>query len=719
MAEKSSFLHFFDNKNIGKAYGTIAQERDDLQSALFVLTHLLEQMANENMSVAFVRQDLMLMRAYFQSRKMASADADYFGFFKVCERMGLNQAEEMLLYVAVCMRFLNIPSALWNKLRELRGEDIKCRDGAIWLYQAVTSAMEQEGEPARSAVMDLLFSAEGPKGGLSLRRELIFVLESGRLSEEAEYVSQRFCRRMLTGEEKLPKLIFHEELLQQFQAMAQTKTQTNAQNKARKKEQDKTENELDAGREAEDWTLCIKGERGSGKTLLAAHLGSRLGRNIMILEGERLADYKKETAVYFQLGESREWFFEWLVQVILHNDLVVLKQVEDADRRLIRSFVKGLLIVLEEKGVSLGEDTGKADSHWQDMVQYELSYPDISEKTKLWDFFLQEYPHDKKLDTMALSSKYVLNAGGIREALFTADAHARGLQKKALGLEDIVWAIRQSQAGGLGQFAQPVKCIFEWDDLVVEDQVKKQMRYVCAQIQYKYKVGTEWGFYEKMPYGRGVSALFYGPPGTGKTMAAQVMAKELGYDLYRVDLSQMVSKYIGETEKNITELFERARHMNVILFFDEADALFSKRSEVKDAHDRNANTEVAHLLQQMEAYEGILILATNLKDNMDDAFKRRIKFMINFSLPSAEIRKKLWHSILPAKVPCEESLDLDFFAQKFELSGSQIKDVLVNAAFMAAEQNMVLSNEHIKEALSMNYQKAGKMLTKNDFGYLG
>ena len=349
----------------------------------------------------------------------------------------------------------------------------------------------------------------------------------------------------------------------------------------------------------------------------------------------------------------------------------------------------------------------------------EIPYPDTYGKSKLWDAFLQEYSYDKQLDTVVLASKYVLNAGGIREALFAADAHARGLSKEELGMEDLQWAIRQSQSGGLGQFAHPISCIFDWEDLVVEEQVKKQMRYVCAQIQYKYKVGSEWGFFEKMPYGRGVSALFYGPPGTGKTMAAQVMARELGYDLYRVDLSQMVSKYIGETEKNISQLFERARHMNVILFFDEADALFSKRSEVKDAHDRNANTEVAHLLQQMEAYEGIILLATNLKDNMDDAFKRRIKFMINFSFPSAEIRKKLWRSILPVKMPYDEKLDLDFFAERFELSGSQIKDVMLSAAFIAAEQNTVLSNEQVKEALCMNYQKYGKMLTKNDFGYLG
>jgi SpoVK/Ycf46/Vps4 family AAA+-type ATPase len=179
----------------------------------------------------------------------------------------------------------------------------------------------------------------------------------------------------------------------------------------------------------------------------------------------------------------------------------------------------------------------------------------------------------------------------------------------------------------------------------------------------------------------------------------------------------MVSKYIGETEKNISSLFAKARHMNVILFFDEADAFFSKRSEVKDSHDRNANAEVAHLLQEIESYEGICILATNRKDDIDDAFKRRIKLMIHFSFPSVETRRLLWHSLLPERAPRRENLALDFFAEKFELSGSQIKDILLMAAFMAADDGAILGNEQIREALCLNYQKYGKLLTDRDFDY--
>jgi SpoVK/Ycf46/Vps4 family AAA+-type ATPase len=244
------------------------------------------------------------------------------------------------------------------------------------------------------------------------------------------------------------------------------------------------------------------------------------------------------------------------------------------------------------------------------------------------------------------------------------------------------------------------------------------MQYICAQVKYRNIVGEEWGFFEKTPYGRGISVLFYGPPGTGKTMAVQVIAAELGLELYRIDLSKMVSKYIGETEKNISALFERAKQMNVILFFDEADSLFAKRSEVKDSNDRNANAETAHLLQKMEEYEGMVILATNLVDQIDDAFRRRIKFMIPFRFPDVETRKKLWHSLIPDKTPLEDGIDLDFFAETFELSGSQIKEILWNAAYIAVADQKPLGNEQLKEATMWNYMKYGKQLTKEDFGYL-
>ncbi|MBQ2706742.1 MAG: ATP-binding protein, partial [Clostridia bacterium] len=237
--------------------------------------------------------------------------------------------------------------------------------------------------------------------------------------------------------------------------------------------------------------------------------------------------------------------------------------------------------------------------------------------------------------------------------------------------------------------------------------------------RYRRIVGEEWGFRKKSPYGNGLCALFYGSPGTGKTMAVQVMANELGIDLYRIDLSQLVSKYIGETQKNISELFNRAKNINAMLFFDEADSMFAKRSEVKDANDRYANADTAFLLQKLEDYDGITVLATNYVNNIDDAFKRRIKFMVNFVFPAPDVRLALWKKIAPPTARFDEAIDFEFFAENFELTGSNIKEIFTNAAYIAASEGAGIKNCHIVEAIKLNFSKYGKILADDDFGYLG
>lgn len=263
-------------------------------------------------------------------------------------------------------------------------------------------------------------------------------------------------------------------------------------------------------------------------------------------------------------------------------------------------------------------------------------------------------------------------------------------------------------------YASRIPCVFSWDDLVAEERVYKGLREICARVRHQELVGDTWGFYEKRPYGRGVCAVFYGPSGTGKTMAAQVVARELHMELYRVDVSQVTSKYIGETQKNISRLFELARNRGIILFFDEADSLFARRTEVKDSHDRHANHESAHLLQQLEGYEGVTILATNLKDNMDEAFKRRIGMMVHFQMPGVEARRRLWKKAFPDRAPTED-IPFDWYAEKFELSGSEIKEAALQAAFLAADEGKRINRFHLKEAVRQCYFKYGRILTDADF----
>ena len=210
---------------------------------------------------------------------------------------------------------------------------------------------------------------------------------------------------------------------------------------------------------------------------------------------------------------------------------------------------------------------------------------------------------------------------------------------------------------------------------------------ISAYLRHRDRVLSDWGYDKSVARTQGLKVLFAGESGTGKTMAAQVLAAELGLELFRVDLATIVSKYIGETEKNLDRIFGAADGSNAILFFDEADALFGKRSEVSDSHDRYANIEVAYLLQKMEGYAGAVILATNFRRNIDDAFVRRLDFVIDFPFPEAEDRKRIWRLLLPDEAPLAEDIDIDFLATQFKLSGGSIRNCSLSAAFQAADDD--------------------------------
>lgn len=386
---------------------------------------------------------------------------------------------------------------------------------------------------------------------------------------------------------------------------------------------------------------------------------------------------------------------------------------------------QGLGFLLEEirerYTISVWLSEEKADflsKHKLHLLYMKLPMLTVGERACFWKKYAKELPFSEEVDVELCANQYILTIRGIQEVLWDAGIHARNSGKK-ITREDIKDAVGRQVSSQLGELATLIPSVYTWDDLVISSKQREQMEMICNQVKYRSVVGEEWGFYRKTSYGRGICAMFYGAPGTGKTMAVQVIANELGLQLYRIDLSQMVSKYIGETQKNISDLFRRAKNTNALLFFDEADSLFAKRSEVKDSHDRNANAETAHLLQKLEDYEGITILATNFIHNIDEAFKRRIKFMVNFVFPAPETRRKLWKTILPNALPLEEEIDFEFFAEQFELSGSAIKEILTNAAFCAAAKKRGLCNEDIVEAIRLNFEKSGKVLTREDFGYLG
>jgi len=250
---------------------------------------------------------------------------------------------------------------------------------------------------------------------------------------------------------------------------------------------------------------------------------------------------------------------------------------------------------------------------------------------------------------------------------------------------------------------------FQWDDIILPEPIKQQLRMIPSHIRLAGRVLDEWGYGERLPYGRGVAALFSGASGTGKTMAAQIIAQELGTDLFQVDLSKTVSKYIGETEKNLDAIFDAAEQANAVLLFDEADALFGKRTEVKDAHDRHANVEVAYLLQRMEAFSGLAVLTTNLKQNIDQAFLRRLRFVVEFPLPDAADREKIWRGAFPSHAPLASDVDVVFLARRLMLTGGNIQQIAVHAAYAAAAEDEVIAMRHVVHATRQELIKVGML----------
>ncbi len=357
-----------------------------------------------------------------------------------------------------------------------------------------------------------------------------------------------------------------------------------------------------------------------------------------------------------------------------------------------------------------------------EVITLRLDAPDFASRRDCWKDslgFVGDKISDSELDVLA--SRFQMTPDQIADAVGTAKGQAR---LRALATEssddptidDLFAAARSQSTHDLGALARKIEPNYHWDDIVLPDDQRRHLREICNQAKYRHVVYGQWGFDRKLSLGKGLNVLFSGPPGTGKTMAAEVIATELHLELFKIDLSQIVSKYIGETEKNLNRIFHEARMSNAILFFDEADALFGKRSEVRDAHDRYANIEIAYLLQKMEEYEGMSILATNLRQNLDEAFTRRLSFTVEFPFPDEASRFLIWQSIWPKETPLDEDLDLKFVARQFKLAGGSIKNIALAAAFLAAEAHSKVAIAHVLRATRREFQKMGKTVAKVEFG---
>ena len=459
--------------------------------------------------------------------------------------------------------------------------------------------------------------------------------------------------------------------------------------------------------------LFLSGNKGIGKCTLASQIGRKTSRSVLLIHTKKLmAESELEEKIKRLIRESYLRGHAWLCFLD-----VECPEEEDEENKTME---KLLWALREYRGIPIFTSE-KAWNHAWDVTDWscmEFRVPDVDarEREEFWRLFLTEKEWPEELTPERLADKYMLTPGGIKRSV--EDARQRlileGMEQMTSGL--LYSSCQRQMVHKLGKDALRVNSPYTWKDLILPDIQKRFLRDACDQVEYQRKVYREWGFSKKVAYGRGVSMIFYGPPGTGKTMGAQVMANELGLELYKINMASIMSRYVGESEKKLDVVFEQGRRSQSILFFDEADVLFGKRSETKDAQDRYANASTAYLLQKVEEYEGILILATNFLQNFDNAFCRRFKFIIEFPFPDIERRHTIWNHVFPEQMEMAEEIDTEWLAEEFQFSGSQIKNIALAASFLAAGEASGLTMKHVLTALKREQAKVGKQMIASDFG---
>lgn len=462
--------------------------------------------------------------------------------------------------------------------------------------------------------------------------------------------------------------------------------------------------------EDNNYLFYLSGKEGIGKTLHVKHFCRFLNYSLLLVDLEDVLNSKRPFKEALNII-YRETVLQQSV-LCFRNFHLLLN--EDHSQSFINEFItalnqfSGTVFLLSEQKWNPFPSVIKEQKN---VMEIELTIPNAEERKVLWEKIATSYSFTSDVLFSEISAMFEFTPGQIKYALKDAYNVALTCGKDSnISRERLMEACYKQIDHKLEAKAKKIKPLYKWDDLILPEEAKDLIRQACNQVKYRSVVMNDWGFDKKLSLGKGISMLFSGPPGTGKTMGAEVIANELGLEIYKVDLSQIISKYIGETEKNLKEIFDQANLTNAILLFDEADALFGKRSAVNDSRDKYANVEVAYLLQKIEEYKGISILTTNLLENIDEAFLRRFNFVISFSLPQTEQREKIWRQVFPARTPLDEDIDYSFLAEKLPIAGGNIKNIAVSAAFLAAECGEKVGMNHIIKAAKHEMKKTGRIL---------
>lgn len=433
--------------------------------------------------------------------------------------------------------------------------------------------------------------------------------------------------------------------------------------------------------------ICIEGEAGSGRTFCMKQICAAQDLTLLVLDGDEFAGTEREMNACMLCARLYDAF----VCVKLGKEMreKLLQQLSDCFR---------VFGIIKEEKRELTESL--------DVLLYtrKLTRPTRALKTVIAKELLGEW-----MEKLPSEVQFTQLTG----RQLPMGAYLRYIKNLLGELKAGTFRPEHIQAVSASSSLNLLPATRTFAELKLPKAQYDQLYKISQMIATREEVISSWGFGGKFTYGNGMSVLFYGAPGTGKTMAAQVLANELGMPLYRVDLSQLISKYIGETQKNIGRIFDEAEKCDCILLFDEADAIFSKRSDVSDAQDRYSNAETAYLLQRIEQYAGVSILATNLLQNFDEAFRRRISYMVHFPMPDANLRKELWESIFPKETPVSAEVDGLMLAQAFELSGASIKNTAMHGALLARAEGEEVRMRHILDGIRNEYAKQGKSFSSS------
>lgn len=443
--------------------------------------------------------------------------------------------------------------------------------------------------------------------------------------------------------------------------------------------------------------LLIEGGDGLGKRFFAKHCGILCRKNVIFIETDKLPENELSSAV----SEIKR-------ETVLQRAICCFTGVTESNSAKAECAVSALassqkiILLITEQHISFSS-----------IFAHRIRFADLTfdDKQKIWRGF--SIPVENPEIIEKLSASYDFPPSKIRAVIDECERTARLLGSESISDELLSSVCLSASEGILKGKASRIQTTFKLCDLILPEIEKLQIVDGINYIKYRHTVFDSWQF---KGASKGLSMLFEGSPGTGKTMAASVVANELGLALFKVDLSKMMSKYIGETEKSLDEVFNIAEHSNAVLLFDETDALFGKRSEIKDSHDKYANVETSYLLQKMDEFGGIIIMTTNFKQNIDDAFMRRITYIIHFPQPDAELRLGLWKNAFPKKAPVDKNVDFCFLAERFEMTGAMIKGAAISAAFSAAARKDSISMSDVVHAVKKQFAKFGKNISPADFG---